>query len=109
MSRNAIEELFPHHLSHYVGLDVHDTPGYGRGRVLEEGMCVTVEPGIYVPVGDERWPRAFWGMGVRVEDCVVVGAEGPYVLTTEAVKEVSFLFFFLYGRVGRGEANAEAG
>ena len=87
VSGNAMEFLFPHHLSHYIGLDVHDTPGMSRKQNLERGMCVTVEPGVYVP-DTARWPEAFRGMGVRVEDSVCVEDEHPLVLTTEAVKEV---------------------
>lgn len=90
MSGNAIDVLFPHHVGHYVGLDVHDSPGLPRNRPFEKGMCVTVEPGVYVP-DDERWP--FWarGTGMRIEDSVCVDEESPYILTTEAVKEVSKL------------------
>ena len=40
----ALETLFPHHLGHYIGLDVHDTPGYSRKQVLRAGQCVTIEP-----------------------------------------------------------------
>jgi intermediate cleaving peptidase 55 len=87
MSRDAIHTLFPHHVGHYVGLDVHDSPGLPRSRLFEEGMCVTVEPGIYVP-DDERWPKWARGIGMRIEDSVCVDEEGPFVLTTEAVKEV---------------------
>ncbi|MCJ1282413.1 hypothetical protein MMC26_001736 [Xylographa opegraphella] len=87
ISGNAMEVLFPHHLSHYIGLDVHDTPGYSRKEILKPGHCVTVEPGIYVPNND-RWPKHFRGMGIRIEDSIVVQEDGPYVLTTEAVKEV---------------------
>jgi intermediate cleaving peptidase 55 len=87
MGNGAIDELFPHHLSHYIGLDVHDCAGYSRKEELREGMCVTVEPGIYV-ADEERWPKHFRGMGIRIEDSVAVGREGPTVLTTEAVKEV---------------------
>lgn len=83
----AIQTLFPHHVGHYVGLDVHDSPGLSRSRKFERGMCVTVEPGIYVP-DDERWPKWARGMGMRIEDSICVDDEGPYVLTTEAVKEV---------------------
>lgn len=83
----AMETLFPHHVGHYVGLDVHDTPGFSRRKGLKEGMCVTIEPGVYVP-DDERWPEAFRGVGIRIEDSVVVGAEAPLVLSVEAVKEV---------------------
>ena len=87
MSGKAIETLFPHHLGHYIGLDVHDSVGYSRKVVLSEGHCITVEPGVYVPV-DDRWPKHFQGMGIRIEDSVCIQADNPYVLTTEAVKEV---------------------
>ncbi|MCJ1443039.1 MAG: hypothetical protein MMC23_003536 [Stictis urceolatum] len=82
-----MEVLFPHHVGHYVGLDVHDCPGYSRRDKLRTGQCVTVEPGVYVP-DDERWPKAYRGLGVRIEDSVCVQEESPLVLTTEAVKEV---------------------
>ncbi|KAH8666463.1 peptidase M24, structural domain-containing protein [Xylariales sp. PMI_506] len=84
---NAMGILFPHHVGHYIGLDVHDVPGYSRGVRLQPGHCITIEPGIYVP-DDERWPRAFRGLGVRIEDSVAVGDESPLILTTEAVKEI---------------------
>ncbi|KAK6854256.1 metallopeptidase family M24 [Apiospora arundinis] len=84
---NRMDTLFPHHVGHYIGLDVHDVPGYSRGTTLREGHCITIEPGVYVP-DDDRWPEAFRGMGIRIEDSIAVGEEHPYVLTTEAVKEV---------------------
>ncbi|KUI69863.1 Intermediate cleaving peptidase 55 [Cytospora mali] len=87
MSGNNLEALFPHHVGHYVGLDVHDCPGYGRSVALKAGHCVTIEPGVYVP-DDEKWPKHFRGMGIRIEDSVCVDDDSPLVLTTEAVKEV---------------------
>ncbi|KAI1338481.1 aminopeptidase-like protein [Xylariaceae sp. FL0016] len=87
LSGNALNTLFPHHVGHYVGLDVHDVPGYPRNVILKEGHCITIEPGIYVP-DDERFPKAFRGLGVRIEDSVCVGDDDPLILTTEAVKEV---------------------
>jgi intermediate cleaving peptidase 55 len=87
VSMRNIDQLFPHHVGHYVGLDVHDCPGYSRREKLRSGHCVTIEPGVYVP-NDERWPAHFRGMGVRIEDSVCIDAESPFVLTTEAVKEV---------------------
>ena len=83
----AVERLFPHHLSHYVGMDVHDCIGYSRKTVLREGHCVTVEPGVYVP-DEERWPKHFRGMGIRIEDSVAVREDETVVLTKEAVKEI---------------------
>lgn len=87
VSGDAMEILFPHHVGHYIGLDVHDCPGYARSVQLKAGHCVTVEPGIYVP-DDERWPAHFRGMGIRIEDSVCVEDDSPLILTTEAVKEV---------------------
>ncbi|TVY68773.1 Intermediate cleaving peptidase [Lachnellula suecica] len=87
VSGNAMDILFPHHVGHYIGLDVHDCPGYPRNVPLTSGYCVTVEPGVYVP-DDERWPAHFRGIGIRIEDSVCVQDDSPLVLTTEAVKEV---------------------
>ncbi|KAH8601186.1 putative Xaa-Pro aminopeptidase [Bisporella sp. PMI_857] len=87
MSGNALEILFPHHVGHYIGLDVHDCPGYSRAVPLKAGHVVTVEPGIYVP-DDSRWPEHFRGIGIRIEDSVCVQDDSPLILTTEAVKEV---------------------
>lgn len=83
----GLEAVFAHHVGHYVGLDVHDCPGYGRGVPLRAGHCVTIEPGVYVP-DEEGFPAHFRGMGIRIEDSVCVDDEGPIVLTVEAVKEV---------------------
>lgn len=83
----ALEAVFPHHVGHYIGLDVHDCPGYGRNVALRAGHCVTVEPGVYVP-DDERFPKHFRGIGIRIEDSVCVDEQFPLVLTTEAVKEI---------------------
>ncbi|KAJ5612797.1 hypothetical protein N7510_005991 [Penicillium lagena] len=87
VSGTAMTTLFPHHLGHYIGLDVHDCAGYSRGYELKAGQCITIEPGIYVP-DDDRWPAHFRGIGIRIEDSVCVGDDHPIVLTTEAVKEV---------------------
>ena len=87
MSGNAIDSLFPHHVGHYVGLDVHDVPSYSRKQGLKDGHCITIEPGIYVP-DDARWPAHFRGMGIRIEDSVCVRKSSTLVFTAEAVKEV---------------------
>jgi intermediate cleaving peptidase 55 len=87
MSGDAIHTLFPHHVGHHIGLDVHDLPNFTRAIHLVYGNCITIEPGIYVP-DDERWPKQFRGMAIRIEDSVCVDKTMPYILTTEAVKEV---------------------
>ncbi|KAI9657871.1 MAG: hypothetical protein M1831_004107 [Alyxoria varia] len=87
--REGIKALFPHHLGHHVGLDIHDCAGYSRTSNLIKGQCITIEPGIYVDADDDRWPAHFRGMGIRIEDSVCVQEDSPFVFTTEAVKEVS--------------------
>lgn len=88
VTASTLDHLFPHHVGHYIGLDVHDCPGYSRRELLRPGHCITIEPGVYVP-NDERWPAHFRGMGIRIEDSICIDDDSPYVLTTEAVKEVA--------------------
>jgi len=82
----AYEAFFPHQTSHWLGLDVHDVGAYARNgiaRILEEGMVLTVEPGLYFsPAGDDR-AGSFAGTGVRIEDDILVTAEGAKNLTEE--------------------------
>ncbi|KAJ2400661.1 aminopeptidase, partial [Coemansia sp. RSA 2531] len=66
------EQLFPHHIGHYLGMDVHDTFDINRSQQLKRNMVVTIEPGVYVPY-DSKFPRAFHGIGIRIEDDIVVG------------------------------------
>jgi intermediate cleaving peptidase 55 len=87
VSGRNMEQLFPHHVGHFVGLDVHDAPGHPRTGALVEGNCITIEPGVYVP-DDERWPERFRGLAMRVEDSVIIGKDAPEVLTATAAKEI---------------------
>ena len=75
----ACNEFCPHHVSHYLGMDVHDTALVSRNIPLQEGMVITVEPGIYIPRHPaatskylSRVPEEFRGMGVRIEDDVLI-------------------------------------
>ncbi|KAI7857355.1 peptidase M24, structural domain-containing protein [Circinella umbellata] len=79
--------LYPHHVGHYLGLDVHDCHDLDRSRKLKKNMVVTIEPGIYVPY-DSRFPEKYQGIAIRIEDNCVIGDEEPYVLTATAPKEV---------------------
>lgn len=84
------EKYFPHKTSHWLGLDVHDAGGYyndGDPAVLEAGMVLTIEPGIYVRPGPDT-PEKFAGIGVRIEDDVLVTADGCEVLTASIPKRV---------------------
>ncbi|GAB3231817.1 hypothetical protein GCM10027346_18570 [Hymenobacter seoulensis] len=76
---------FPHGTSHYLGLDVHDRGSY---KPLQAGTVITVEPGIYIPEGspcDKKW----WNIGVRIEDDVLITAQGYENLSREAPRTVA--------------------
>jgi len=80
----AYKPYYPHKTSHWLGLDVHDVGDYARagtGRALEPGMVLTVEPGLYIPAGALDAPAAMRGTGVRIEDDVLITADGADVLT----------------------------
>ncbi|KAL1917293.1 uncharacterized protein VTP21DRAFT_4949 [Calcarisporiella thermophila] len=85
--RDLSTRLYPHHIGHYLGLDVHDTHDIDRVRRLREGMVVTIEPGLYIPF-DDAYPKKYQGIGVRIEDNVLVGKEDPIILSVTAPKEV---------------------
>ena len=83
---------YMHGTSHWLGLDVHDVGSYtedGKPRSLEPGMAFTVEPGLYVPQHNEDAPEAFRGMGVRIEDDLVITAEGCENLNTAIPKQMA--------------------
>jgi Xaa-Pro aminopeptidase len=80
--------FFGHRTGHWLGLDVHDVGDYrvgGEWRVLEPGMALTVEPGIYIRPSP-RTPKEFWNIGIRIEDDVLVTAGAPEVLTAALEK-----------------------
>jgi Xaa-Pro aminopeptidase len=79
----AYQPFFSHRTGHWLGLDVHDVGDYkvgGEWRVLEPGMALTVEPGIYIRPSPRVAPE-FWNIGVRIEDEVLVTKGEPEVLT----------------------------
>ena len=87
--------FFMHGTSHSLGLDVHDVGvtrpnGEGPGRVLEAGMVLTVEPGLYFPswTGDQSAPERYLGIGIRIEDDVLITDDGPEILTDYCPKAV---------------------
>ena len=83
----AYKKFFMHRTGHWLGIDVHDVGDYKVGdewRVLEPGMVLTVEPGIYIPAGTRGVPKSFWNIGIRIEDDVAVTATGHEVLSAAA-------------------------
>lgn len=89
IAENAHRQFFMHGLSHWLGLDVHDVGGYGpdRSRVLEPGMVITVEPGLYI-APDADVPAEYRGIGIRIEDDILITADGNENLTASVVKSV---------------------
>jgi len=85
---NAHRAFFMHGLSHWLGLDVHDVGGYGpdRSRALEPGMVLTVEPGLYI-APDADVPAEYRGIGIRIEDDIVITENGNENLTASVVKK----------------------
>ena len=87
----AYKKYYPHGVSHWLGMDVHDVGLYfvnGESRKLEAGMSFTVEPGFYIPADDKDAAPELRGIGVRIEDDIVVTATGCEVLTSAVPKEV---------------------
>lgn len=80
----AYRRFFMHRTGHWLGMDVHDVGDYkvgGQWRVLEPGMALTVEPGIYIPAGSKGVAKRWWNIGVRIEDDVAITRDGNEVLT----------------------------
>jgi len=91
ISDEAYLEYYPHKTGHWLGLDVHDVGEYqvnGAWRVFEEGMVTTIEPGIYVSADQQAAPALYRGIGVRIEDDVLVTRKGPEVLTAGVPKTI---------------------
>ncbi|MCA1768459.1 MAG: Xaa-Pro aminopeptidase [Halomonas sp.] len=86
----SYRRFYLHSTSHWLGLDVHDVGAYRQGgepRVLAPGMVLTVEPGLYIPA-DADIPEEFRGIGIRIEDDVVVTTTGAEVLTAGVPKQM---------------------
>lgn len=108
--------FYMHRTGHWLGIDVHDcgeyvepdeAAGAGDGanagadtsRILRPGMVTTVEPGIYVRAADDV-PHEFHDIGIRIEDDVLVTADGGEVLTAEAPKSVADIEAIMHGAAG---------
>lgn len=88
----SYRRFYLHSTSHWLGLDVHDVGTYRLDeqtpRPLAPGMVLTVEPGLYIP-SDDDIPDAYHGIGIRIEDNVVVTKDGHAVLTADVPKQVA--------------------
>jgi len=88
----AYRAFYMHRAGHWLGMDVHDVGEYkvgGQWRVLEPGMALTVEPGIYIAADNQNVAKKWRGIGVRIEDDVVVTKQGCEILTSGVPKTVA--------------------
>lgn len=91
IAAEAYKPFYMHRAGHWLGMDVHDVGDYkvgGAWRVLEPGMAMTVEPGIYIAADNQDVAKKWRGIGVRVEDDVVVTKTGCEILTGSVPKAV---------------------
>lgn len=94
MAANEHRKYYPHGIGHWLGMDVHDAGLYyqkGDPRPIEAGMCFTVEPGIYIPADDTSVHASLRGIGIRIEDNILVTPNGYENLTSRCPKEIADL------------------
>lgn len=94
------KRFYRHKTGHWIGLDVHDVGDYridGESRLLEPGMAFTIEPGLYVSPDDTSVDAKWRGIGIRIEDDVVVTADGHEVLTDALVRSADEVEAFMAG------------
>ena len=91
LESGSYKRFYMHRTGHWLGLDVHDAGEYKldkEWRPLQPGMTLTVEPGLYIRPGDGV-PEPLWNIGIRIEDDVLVTADGCEVLTAAARKQIA--------------------
>ncbi|MFT4651111.1 MAG: Xaa-Pro aminopeptidase [Polaribacter sp.] len=92
IKEQAYKRFYMHRTGHWLGLDVHDVGDYKVGdqwRLLEPGMVLTVEPGIYIPAHSKSVHRKWWDIGIRIEDDVLVTSTGCEVLTEALPRKIN--------------------
>ena len=107
----AYKRFFMHRTSHWLGMDVHDAgeykiadrggnpggdPAADRWRPLSAGMVLTVEPGCYIRPAEDV-PEAFWNIGIRIEDDVLVTPAGNEILTADAPRSIADIEALMQG------------
>ena len=92
LKKKAHKKYYPHGIGHWMGLDVHDAPPYKDAKFkeipLQKGMVLTIEPGIYLPKNDKNIPKKYRGIGIRIEDDILVTQQGCENLSADIYKTV---------------------
>jgi len=91
LKKESYKKFYMHRTGHWLGMDVHDVGDYkvdGHWRELEPGMVLTIEPGLYIPLGTRGVAKKWQGIGIRIEDDVLVTKGEPDILTRDVPKEI---------------------
>jgi len=107
--RQQTRLYYPHSIGHFLGMDVHDTPTQPYATVLQPRMIITVEPGLYIPADDMLAPEEFRGIGVRIEDNILLTEQEAVNLTEDCVKEIHDIEFTLQMFQYSKNANKQGG
>ena len=94
----AYKDFYMHRIGHWIGMDVHDVGDYkidDDWRLLEPGMVTTVEPGIYISPSNKKVPKKWRGIGVRIEDDVLITRNGNKVLSAGIPKTIQEIESFM--------------
>ncbi|TGL18728.1 M24 family metallopeptidase [Leptospira yanagawae] len=92
LEKETYKKFYMHRTGHYLGMDVHDVGRYyldGKSRPLKDGQVVTVEPGLYFDPTDDSIPKEYRGIGIRIEDDILIHGKEPINLTESIPKEIS--------------------
>ena len=101
LKKQAYRRFYMHRTGHWLGMDVHDVGDYkidDEWRVLEPGMTLTVEPGLYIPAGSKGVAKKWWNIGIRIEDDVLVTKDGHEILSAGVPKTVAEIEALMAGR-----------
>jgi len=92
MKKNAHKKYYPHGIGHWMGIDVHDQASYrdenGKEIPLKMGMVMTIEPGIYIDENDTQVPKKYRGIGIRIEDDILVTQKSSKNLSQKIAKTI---------------------
>jgi Xaa-Pro aminopeptidase len=92
IKKEKFKQFYMHRIGHWLGMDVHDVGDYKvdqKWRLLEPGMVLTVEPGLYIPVDCDSVAEKWRGIGIRIEDDLLVTEDGHEILTNGAPKTIA--------------------
>jgi len=100
IKKEKYKPFYPHRTGHWLGMDVHDVGDYkidGQWRPLRPGMVLTVEPGLYIPADCKDVDKQWRGIGIRIEDDVLVTKDGHEVLTAGVPKTIADIEAIMQG------------